>query len=265
VIELNAVRIKLLGKRVLISQVSQELPILKVVGQAGTDGSVAFWIPLRIPSTSSGKGPPVGTVLLCDRVPESEVLGIESTSPLEYRGVEQGRPLFPVGRLKNDEPIRFVGAKNRFVASRIGSGWIGVFEDGGVGSVGLEFSKGLIGNRDVVFRGAVESMEGERRFPPMNTVITFRVASKARVAFSIQFSIRKVDVDGLVVHPVEIAVLENAVVSTASPFPGSVVDDDYFAGDWMVETQGYIAFEFLYQVVVNEELASGTDVNGVSE
>ena len=70
--------------------------------------------------------------------------------------------------------------------------------------------------------------------------------------------------DGLVIHPVEIAVLENAVVSTASPFPGSVVDDDYFAGDWMVETQGYIAFEFLYQVVVNEKLASGTDVNGVS-
>jgi hypothetical protein len=71
-------------------------------------------------------------------------------------------------------------------------------------------------------------------------------------------------VDGLVIHPVEIAVLENAVVSTASPFPGSVVDDDYFAGDWMVEAQGYIALEFLYQVVVNEKLASGTDVNGVS-
>ena len=165
-IELNSVRIKLLRKRVLIAQVSQVLPILKVFGQAGTDGPVAFWIPFRIPGISSGKGPPVGAVLLCDRVPESEVLGIESAFLMKYGGVEQGRPLFPVGRLKNDEPIRFVGAKNRFVASRIGSGWIGVFEDGRVGSIGLEFSKGLIGNRDVVFRGAVKSMDAERRFPP---------------------------------------------------------------------------------------------------
>lgn len=40
-------------------------------------------------------------------------------------------------------------------------------------------------------------------------------------------------------QPVEIAVLENAVVSTANPFPGSVVDDDYFAGGWMNKAQGY--------------------------
>jgi hypothetical protein len=116
------------------------------------------------------------------------------------------------------------GAQNRFVASRIG-----VFEDSRVGPVGLEFSQGLIGNRDFVFRGAFKSMEAESRFPPMNIVV-----------------------------------LENAVVSTASPFPGSVVDDDYFAGGWMNKAQGYIALEFLYQVVVSEKLASGTDLNGVS-
>ena len=73
-----------------------------------------------------------------------------------------------------------LGAQNRIVASRIG-----VLEDGRMGPVGLEFSKCLIGNRDVVFRGAVKSMDAERRFPPMNTVVTFRVAGEARVAFSI--------------------------------------------------------------------------------
>ncbi len=69
-----------------------------------------------------------------------------------------------------------LGSQNRFVASRIG-----VFEDGRVGSVGLEFSKGLIGNRDVVFRGAVKSIEAESRFPLMNNVVTFLIASEARV------------------------------------------------------------------------------------
>ena len=32
----------------------------------------------------------------------------------------------------------------------------------------------------------------------------------------------------------------------------------------MNKAQGYIALEFLYQVVVSEKLASGTDLNGVS-
>ena len=35
-------------------------------------------------------------------------------------------------------------------------------------------------------------------------------------------------------------------------------------GGWMNKAQGYIALEFLYQVVVSEKLASGTDLNGVS-
>ena len=73
-----------------------------------------------------------------------------------------------------------LGAQNSFVASRIG-----VFEYSRVGSVGLGFSQGLIGNRDFVFRGAFKSMEVESRFPPMNIVVTFRVASETRVAFSI--------------------------------------------------------------------------------
>ena len=72
------------------------------------------------------------------------------------------------------------GAQSRFVASRIG-----VFEDSRVGSVGLEFSQGLIGNRDFVFRGAFKSMEAESRFLPMNIVVTFRVASGTSASFSI--------------------------------------------------------------------------------
>lgn len=78
----------------------------------------------------------------------------------------------------------------------------------------------------------------------------------------VDLAVFDIEMPGFVIHAIEIAVLEEAVVTAASAFPGGVVFEHDFFGLWLVQALLGFAFEFGDKVVIDEQFTAGADGDG---
>ena len=70
-----------------------------------------------------------------------------------------------------------------------------------------------------------------------------------------------IEMPGLVIHAILVAILENAVVSAAGSFPGRNVVDHNFPGRGMMQSQGDGTLHLFDEVIVDEEFPPVSDIN----
>lgn len=100
--------------------------------------------------------------------------------------------------------------------------------------------------------------QSEVRLLPMNAVVAFGVAT--HLPADLQSSLRDAQCRAAVIHAVEFAVANHAVVSAAGPFPGRIVDDRNLARNRCVHASLRIG-QLVNQVTVDKQLSAHADLN----
>ena len=210
--------------------------------------------------------PPVRAVLVPIGVPEREVLRVEGSfgndGSVGYR-----RPVDPIRRLERQQAIGNLGLglviHHHRLVNRIRSAeGIFVLEHRDVGGVDERASLRPSDQDDIVVFAAANLVQPQGRFHPVDAVVALGIARKVVLADADAILERR-QVPGLVVHPVEIAVAKDAVITTAAPFPGCVMDHDDFLGDRMVQFDPGPAGKRFHQVSIDEQLAPRPDRNRI--
>ena len=254
-IRLHLVGVQLLGGRVDVRQIGRVAPVEKVGGGRGPDRADAAAL------SGVGEESPVSAIRSALRVPKGEVLRVER--PIrDDRTIAHGRPVQAVWRLEREQPVRLRRADERLVAGVGGGGRVIVPEHGGVAGVDVERSPGSTGEDDVVVLRAPELDQAERGLPPMDPVLALGVTTVERMSVGSDLPRRDIEVPGLVIHPVEASVLENAVVAAATPFPRLIMDKHNLSGLRMMQPKVGLPREAVDQKVVEKQLAAGADRQG---
>ncbi len=242
----DGVRIKRLRRRIDVAQVGLHVPMEKVLRRGRADGAIADWIPRGSVVVALGIVPPVGAILAAHAIPEGGVLRVERAVD-DHRPVAHRRPVEAVRRLERDHAPGSQALEHRLVARVRGGRRILVPADGRGARVDMQRPGLVVGHDDVVGFRALELMQSQLGFAPVDAIRAFRGAAKRRRRLDAMSGRVEGDVPRLVKHAVAAAVLEDAVKTTAVALPRGVMHEHDLAWLWMMKTQFGLAREPLDQ------------------
>ena len=241
IVGLDLICVQLLRWRPGIRKPNRVGPLNKVSGGGCQN------VPAPVPEAAM-----ILTVLPPERVPESQVLRIESRmgsarvdQDTLFRTRRQGalgddrlrtgkREANSIRRLQPIEPQRVYREDDGFVS---GVGWTGgivVLENGCMAGVQPHPRRAVLSEHDVVAPGARELDHPELGFGPVNPVLAFGVTEEVRVGLG-DF-VAHVVLHAPVIHPVEIPVPEYRTEMTRVAFPRRIGHDCHFTTSRGVQT-----------------------------
>ena len=261
VVRLDLVGVQVLDGRIDVPQVRLPNPVQGILRGGGADRAKAFGLPRLAVGHARREGAPVRAILLAHRIPEGQVLRVEGA--VGDRGLVAGdAEADAVGRLEHVQPMRLAD-DDALVARVLRAVGIGVLEDRRMGRIAANRGHALGREDNVVLLRALELEQAQFRPPPMDAVVAFHITEEPGVVGPGLGRLASVPiVPGVVVHAVQLAVLEHARVATGVSFPGGVGLEHDFLRHGLMELQPSPAGKLFHEEIVHQQFAAIADRDG---
>jgi len=126
--------------------------------------------------------------------------------------------------------------------------------------IGFHLSESLRSEDNIVRLRSLKFNDSEFGLAPDNTIPALRITTEERVRSGIHLASGNFDVPGLVLHPVEISIPEDAMIATAGSLPRGIVFQHDVAGFGMMQFQTCSSRYSIDEIIMDKKLTTTSDV-----